>query len=72
MFFFLLQTEGQRSLTKAFKDLLKEGPLALTKGMVANILILAPSSVVLILAYELVKKMSLKEEAKSLFIHSSY
>ena len=65
-----MQTEGQSSLSKAFKELLKEGPLALTKGMMANILNLAPSSIILILSYETIKKLSVKEEARGIYFHS--
>ena len=55
-------------MVKAFKDLLKkEGPRSLTKGMLASIVSWIPSSVVMIAAYETVKKLSLKEDATPLF-----
>lgn len=45
------------------KNLLtKEGPMALTKGMFASALSEVPCSAVTILGYELVKKLSLKED----------
>lgn len=55
-------------MVKAFKDLLKkEGPTSLTKGMLASIISWIPSSVVMIAAYETLKKLSLKEDAIPLF-----
>lgn len=63
-----LQIEGEKSMVKAFKDLLKkEGPRSLTKGMLASIISWIPSSVVMIAAYETLKKLSLKEDAIPLF-----
>ncbi|XP_068710608.1 solute carrier family 25 member 44-like isoform X1 [Montipora capricornis] len=63
-----LQVEGERSIVKAFQDLLKkEGPKSLTKGMLASIVSWVPSSVVMIAGYETVKKLSLKEDALPLF-----
>lgn len=54
--------EGRKSFWKTLKNLLaKEGPMALTKGMFASALSEVPCSAVTILGYELVKKLSLKE-----------
>ena len=39
-----------------------EGPMALSKGMFASALSEMPCSVVTILGYEIVKKLSLKED----------
>ena len=55
-------------MIKAFQDLLKkEGPKSLTKGMLASIMSWVPSSIIMIAAYETVKKLSLKEDAIDLF-----
>ena len=55
-------------MTRAFHDLLKkEGPKSLTKGMFASIMSWVPSSVIMIAAYETIKKLSLKEDAIHLF-----
>ena len=44
-----------------FRNLLQEeGPLGLTKGLSARMLFMVPSSVVMILGYETVKRLSLK------------
>lgn len=63
-----LQVEGGKSMTRSFQELLKkEGPKSLTKGMLASILSWVPSSVIMIAAYETVKKFSLKEQSIDLF-----
>lgn len=55
-------------MTKCFQDLLrKEGPKSLTKGMLASVMSWVPSSIIMIAAYETVKKLSLKENARDLF-----
>ena len=62
------QVEGEKSMIKCFQDLLrKEGPKSLTKGMLASVMSWVPSSVIMIAAYETVKKLSLKEHARDLF-----
>ena len=67
-FFPHIQVEGDKSIVKVFQELLKkEGPKSLRKGMLASILSWVPSSVVMIAAYETVKKLSLKEDAIPLF-----
>lgn len=44
-----------------FRTLLKEeGPKGLTKGLSARILSMVPSSIVMVLGYETVKRLSLK------------
>ena len=56
-------------MTRSFQELInKEGPKSLTKGMLPSILSWVPSSVVMIAAYETVKKLSLKEDAVDLFL----
>ncbi|XP_001625024.2 solute carrier family 25 member 44 isoform X1 [Nematostella vectensis] len=57
-----LQVEGGKSLTQAFKSLLRnEGALALTKGMLPSVISEVPTSMVMIVGYETLKKFSLKE-----------
>lgn len=44
-----------------FRNLLQEeGPLGLSKGLSARMLYVVPSSVVMVLGYETVKRLSLK------------
>lgn len=50
-----------------FRTLLKEeGPKGLTKGLSARILSMVPSSIVMVLGYETVKRLSLKTSAVEL------
>lgn len=58
-----LQVEGKKSVWRSLQDLLKnEGPLALGKGMFVSAMAEIPCSTITILGYEMVKRLSLKEE----------
>lgn len=58
-----LQVEGRKSIWRTLQDLLRnEGPMALTKGMFASTVAEMPCSAITILGYEMVKKLSLKED----------
>jgi len=49
---------------RTLRDLLSnEGPMALTKGMFASALSEMPCSAITIIGYEMVKKLSLKEDS---------
>lgn len=59
-----LQVEGRKSFSRTLNDLLKnEGALALTKGMFASAISEMPCSAITIIGYEMVKKLSLKEDS---------
>lgn len=59
-----LQVEGRKSILRTLHDLLKnEGALALTKGMFASAVSEMPCSAITIIGYEMVKKLSLKENS---------
>ncbi|XP_022800193.1 solute carrier family 25 member 44-like [Stylophora pistillata] len=59
-----LQVEGRKSFSRTLHDLLKnEGALALTKGMFASAISEMPCSAITIIGYEMVKKLSLKEDS---------
>lgn len=58
-----MKVGGGRStfVLQMFRTLLKEeGPKGLTKGLSARILSMVPSSIVMVLGYETVKRLSLK------------
>lgn len=56
--------EGRKSILRTLRDLLSnEGPMALTKGMFASALSEMPCSAITIIGYEMVKKLSLKEDS---------
>ena len=58
------QVEGRKSILRTLQDLLKnEGPMALTKGMFASAISEMPCSAITIMGYEMVKKLSLKEDS---------
>lgn len=60
----LVQVEGRKSILRTLRDLLNnEGPIALTKGMFASALSEMPCSAITIMGYEMVKKLSLKEDS---------
>lgn len=60
----LVQVEGRKSILRTLRDLLNnEGPIALTKGMFASALSEMPCSAITIIGYEMVKKLSLKEDS---------
>lgn len=55
-------------MTRTFQDLIKkEGPRSLAKGMLVSITSWVTSSIVMIAAYETVKKLSLNKDAIHLF-----
>ncbi|XP_078056265.1 solute carrier family 25 member 44a [Mustelus asterias] len=58
-----VQVEGKSSIIRTFEQLLKEeGPLGLTKGLSARILSSAPTTLLLVVGYETLKKVSLRQE----------
>lgn len=66
---FTLKVGGGKStfVLQMFRTLLKEeGPKGLTKGLSARILSMVPSSIVMVLGYETVKRLSLKTSAVEL------
>ena len=55
-------------MKRTFHDLIKkEGPRSLAKGMLASITSWVTSSIIMIAAYETVKKLSLNQDAIHLF-----
>ena len=59
-------------MTRTFQDLIKkEGPRSLAKGMLASITSWVTSSIIMIAAYETVKKLSLNKDAIHLFSQKS-
>lgn len=66
-----LQVGGGKSalVFQMFRSLLhEEGPKGLTKGLSARILAMVPSSLVMVLGYETVKRLSLKTVEKELYV----
>ncbi|XP_060709720.1 solute carrier family 25 member 44a [Hemiscyllium ocellatum] len=58
-----VQVGGRSSIIGTFKHLLREeGPLGLTKGLSARILSSAPTTLLLVIGYETLKKISLRKE----------
>ncbi|XP_043536092.1 solute carrier family 25 member 44a [Chiloscyllium plagiosum] len=58
-----VQVGGRSSIIGTFKHLLREeGPLGLTKGLSARILSSAPTTLLLVIGYETLKKISLRRE----------
>lgn len=69
--FCALQVGGGKSalVFQMFRSLLhEEGPKGLTKGLSARILAMVPSSLVMVLGYETVKRLSLKTVEKELYV----
>lgn len=63
MFFLALQVEGKSSIILTFKQLIaEEGPWGLTKGLSARIISATPSTIVIVVGYETLKKLSLRPE----------
>lgn len=63
MFVLLLQVEGKSSIILTFKQLIaEEGPWGLTKGLSARIISATPSTIVIVVGYETLKKLSLRPE----------
>eukprot|EP00057_Strongylocentrotus_purpuratus_P011066 XP_011665540.1 PREDICTED: solute carrier family 25 member 44 [Strongylocentrotus purpuratus] len=58
-----LQVTGQKSITKTFRHLLaEEGMGGLTKGLTARLLSTIPTSLIIVLGYETIKRFSLRKE----------
>lgn len=63
MFVLPLQVEGKSSIILTFKQLIaEEGPWGLTKGLSARIISATPSTIVIVVGYETLKKLSLRPE----------
>lgn len=63
MFVLALQVEGKSSIILTFKQLIaEEGPWGLTKGLSARIISATPSTIVIVVGYETLKKLSLRPE----------
>ena len=59
----LLKVEGRSSLIETFKQLLaEEGVWAMTKGLSARIISSMPTSVLIVVGYETLKRLSLKDD----------
>lgn len=58
-----VQVEGRTSVTETFRQLIKEeGFWGLTKGLSARIISSTPTTIVMVVGYEALKKMSLRPE----------
>ncbi|KYO41792.1 solute carrier family 25 member 44 [Alligator mississippiensis] len=58
-----VQVEGKNSIILTFKQLMaEEGPWGLTKGLSARIISATPSTIVIVVGYETLKKLSLRPE----------
>ncbi|XP_040188220.1 solute carrier family 25 member 44 [Rana temporaria] len=58
-----VQVEGKSSIINTFKQLMaEEGPWGLTKGLSARIISSTPSTMVIVVGYETLKKLSLRPE----------
>uniref|UniRef100_A0A669R196 Solute carrier family 25 member 44 n=2 Tax=Phasianus colchicus TaxID=9054 RepID=A0A669R196_PHACC len=58
-----VQVEGKSSIVLTFKQLMaEEGPWGLTKGLSARIISATPSTIVIVVGYETLKKLSLRPE----------
>lgn len=58
-----VQVEGKSSIINTFKQLMaEEGPWGLTKGLSARIISSTPSTIVIVVGYETLKKLSLRPE----------
>lgn len=59
----LLQVEGKSSIVLTFRQLMaEEGPWGLMKGLSARIISATPSTIVIVVGYESLKKLSLRPE----------
>lgn len=57
------QVEGKSSITLTFRQLIaEEGPWGLMKGLSARIISATPSTIVIVVGYESLKKLSLRPE----------
>ncbi|XP_056402131.1 solute carrier family 25 member 44 [Hyla sarda] len=58
-----VQVEGKSSIIGTFRQLMaEEGPWGLTKGLSARIISATPSTIVIVVGYETLKKLSLRPE----------
>ncbi|XP_044128816.1 solute carrier family 25 member 44 [Bufo gargarizans] len=58
-----VQVEGKTSIISTFRQLMvEEGPWGLTKGLSARIISSTPSTIVIVIGYETLKKLSLRPE----------
>ncbi|XP_063044962.1 solute carrier family 25 member 44 isoform X2 [Engraulis encrasicolus] len=58
-----VQVEGRSSITRTFKQLIKEeGFCGMTKGLSARIISSTPTAIVMVVGYETLKKVSLRPE----------
>uniref|UniRef100_H0Y151 Solute carrier family 25 member 44 n=1 Tax=Otolemur garnettii TaxID=30611 RepID=H0Y151_OTOGA len=57
-----VQVEGKNSIILTFRQLTAEGPLGLMKGLSARIISATPSTIVTVVGYESLKKLSLQPE----------
>ncbi|NXE30311.1 S2544 protein, partial [Ardeotis kori] len=58
-----VQVEGKSSIILTFRQLMaEEGPWGLTKGLSARIISATPSTIVIVVGYETLKKLSLRPE----------
>lgn len=58
-----VQVEGKSSITLTFRQLIaEEGPWGLMKGLSARIISATPSTIVIVVGYESLKKLSLRPE----------
>lgn len=59
----LFQVEGKTSIILTFRQLMaEEGPWGLMKGLSARIISATPSTIVIVVGYESLKKLSLRPE----------
>lgn len=66
---FVLQVEGRSSVVETFRQLMREeGGRGLTKGLSARIVSSLPTSLLVVLGYETLKRLSLRAE----LIHSRH
>lgn len=58
-----VQVEGKSSIVLTFRQLMaEEGPWGLMKGLSARIISATPSTIVIVVGYESLKKLSLRPE----------
>ncbi|XP_077181301.1 solute carrier family 25 member 44 isoform X1 [Paroedura picta] len=58
-----VQVEGKSSIILTFRQLIaEEGPWGLMKGLSARIILATPSTIVIVVGYEMLKKLSLRPE----------
>lgn len=61
--YFLFKVEGRSSVIETFKQLLvEEGAWGMTKGLSARIISSLPTSVLIVVGYETLKRLSLRAD----------